>query len=122
MFKLYVSAISEVSHGPETWPSEGVDESPFSENPNDPLPHIILRRFFRPSPNSSFHFLRAERLPKDSEDDGVISIRALLKWRENSVRRMTGSTDGKGSDPSGREASWIFSSTAVLSLIIAPLF
>src|SRR5882762_1042105 len=54
--------------------------SDLSVNPNLSLPHTC-RRFlsFLPSPNSSFHLRRSARLPSASDEDGVISLRALSK-------------------------------------------
>jgi hypothetical protein len=48
-------------------------------NPNLSLPHTCFLRSFLPSPNCSFHLRRSARLPSASEEDGVISLRALLK-------------------------------------------
>src|ERR1700731_3735678 len=59
---------------------------PLSVNPNKSLPHIRVFLCLRPSPNSSFHFRRSVRVPKDSEDDGGISLSALLKWRSAKAR------------------------------------
>src|ERR1700722_1079214 len=51
-----------------------------SMNPNVPFPQTCCRfRSARPSPNSSFHLRRAARLPRDSDEEGIISLRALLK-------------------------------------------
>ena len=52
----------------------------WSVNPNRSLPHTCrLFLSFLPSPNSSFHLRRSARLPSASDEDGVISLRALLK-------------------------------------------
>ena len=65
--------------------------SSFSEfgdsiNPK-PFPHIIFRfDLLWPSPNSSFHFLSSAKVPRDSEEEGVISFRAFVKWRLHKTR------------------------------------
>lgn len=59
--------------------------SRLSENPKRP-PHIIRLRCLPPSPNSSFHFRRSDNVPRDSEAEGVISLRAFVKFDRESIR------------------------------------
>ena len=99
------------NHGAETCPSRGLRSGVISPNPKSPLPHIILRFFFCPSPNSSFHFRRALKLPNDSDEDGVISFKAFSKWRRDRIRGLGTSSD-KGSvlgDPSFKPDASCFS-------------
>ena len=59
----------------------------WSVNPNLSLPHTCrLFLSFLPSPNSSFHLRRSARLPSASDEDGVISLRAVSKCFEDRIR------------------------------------
>lgn len=62
------------------------DPSPFSINPKLPFPHIFLLFSLFPSPNSSFHFLSSLSVPRDSDEDGVISLSACSKFERDTTR------------------------------------
>jgi hypothetical protein len=59
-----------------TLPSSSL--SHFLVKPKRSLPHTCFFRF-RPSPNSSFHLRRSANVPRDSDAEGVISLRAFAK-------------------------------------------
>jgi hypothetical protein len=53
--------------------------------PKRSLPHTCFFRF-RPSPNSSFHLRRSANVPRDSDAEGVISLRAFAKLWGRRIR------------------------------------
>lgn len=61
--------------------------------PKRSLPHTCFFRF-RPSPNSSFHLRRSANVPRDSDAEGVISLRAFTKlWGRRIRVEAAGSSD-----------------------------
>src|SRR5258708_16466686 len=65
-----------------------VPTSPLSHSlvkPKRSLPHTCFFRL-RPSPNSSFHLRRSANVPRDSDAEGVISLRAFAKLWGRRIR------------------------------------
>lgn len=84
-----------------TLPSSSLIFSVRLAKPNLSLPHTCcFLRPLRPSPNSLFHLRSAARLPRDSEEEGVISFNALSKCSEDSIRTCC---SGSAVEASGEE-------------------
>ena len=86
-----------IQRGVSVWTLPSPSSGFLSENPNRP-PHILLLRCFPPSPNSSFHFRRSDNVPRDSDAEGVISLKAFVKFESVSIRDTEGVSVGRGED------------------------
>jgi hypothetical protein len=67
----------------------------FYVNPKRP-PHSFLAVSRAPSPNFSFHLRSSVRLPRDSDAEGLISLRAVSKCRSESTRARSADSADNG--------------------------